>query len=297
MDTFTFSFFFSVAVFVSSDSMIPIEETSAYNYHNNYGIPAFKKIRRNEEFNLILQASGVPTIVGGYYTDIAEVPYQVGLIISLLFLLTSVCGGSLISPTRVLTAAHCHSDGVLKANSFTIVLGSNKLFFGGQRIDTRDVSVHPDWDAKKIANDLAILRIPFVAFTNEIQPIALPTHDDIPNMFTGWVALASGYGLTSDDCRIRRNQSLSSVKLTIISNEECAEPFGLDLIHNSNICTSSANGQSTCRGDSGGPLIVYINHRRVLIGVTSFGARAGCEAGYPAAYSRVSYFIPWIISQ
>ncbi|XP_045773777.1 brachyurin-like [Maniola jurtina] len=275
----------------------PYEEITAFDYHRRLGIPTAIRLRRTEEVNLIIDAIGAPGIVGGAQADIAEVPYQVGLVISLLFLLSSVCGGSLISNNRVLTAAHCYSDGILKANTFTVVMGSNKLFFGGLRIDTTDVSVHPDWNPTKIENDLCILRIPIVAFTDVIKPIALPSHESASNTFAGWTAIASGYGFTSDNSSIRTGQLLSSVKLTVISNDECADFFGWELIQDGNICTSGVNGQSTCRGDSGGPLAVYIKHDRVLIGVTSFGSRATCESGYPAAYSRVSYFLPWITSQ
>ncbi len=49
-------------------------------------------------------------------------------------------------------------------------------------------------------------------------------------------------------------------------------------------------------GDSGGPLTTKIDGKDVLIGVTSFGARVGCKRGYPARYSRVSYFLDWIDS-
>ena len=45
------------------------------------------------------------------------------------------------------------------------------------------------------------------------------------------------------------------------------------------------------QGDSGGPLTCAEGH---LVGITSFGAAAGCEAGYPDAFTRVSYFRDWI---
>lgn len=55
----------------------PAEETTAYDYHRIVGIPRARKLRRDEEMNLILDALPLPTIVGGADTDIAEVPYQV----------------------------------------------------------------------------------------------------------------------------------------------------------------------------------------------------------------------------
>lgn len=47
-------------------------------------------------------------------------------------------------------------------------------------------------------------------------------------------------------------------------------------------------------GDSGGPLTVQQNGHSVQIGIVSFGAYDGCELGYPAAFTRVTYFASWI---
>jgi chymotrypsin len=47
----------------------------------------------------------------------------------------------------------------------------------------------------------------------------------------------------------------------------------------------------------GGPAAVVLNGRLVTVGVTSFGAAAGCTLGYPAVFARVSYFVDWIASK
>lgn len=80
---------------------------------------------------------------------------------------TSVCGATIISSTRLLTAAHCHFDGMFTAQYFTVVLGSNALFTGGLRIDTRDVVLHPNWNPTTIANDIAVIRVNQFKFTRK----------------------------------------------------------------------------------------------------------------------------------
>ncbi|XP_050344614.1 trypsin-4-like [Nymphalis io] len=267
---------------------------SVYDYHRTVGIPLASKVKTAEELGL----KYYPRIVGGSITDIEQVPYQAGLVITILFVLTSMCGGSLISNTRVLTAAHCYTDGILTAQSITVVLGSNTIFTGGHRIATTDIAVHPNWTPSNAANDIAVIYLPSPVITSTgIQPIVLPSADQLGNDFNGFNALASGYGLTRDGGSIPTSQRLSSVNLSVITNAQCTAVYGTDFVHASNICTSGEGGRGTCQGDSGGPLAVNIAGRQVLIGVTSYGARAGCEAGLPAAFARVTSYVSWINSQ
>ncbi|XP_053608807.1 brachyurin-like [Plodia interpunctella] len=269
-----------------------VEELSGYNYHSKVGIREAARIKKLEES---ASTSG-QRIVGGAITDISVVPYQVGLVIQILWVFTSVCGGSLISSTQVVTAAHCYSDGSITAQGFTAVLGSNTLFTGGVRIASNDIAVHPQWNPSTAANDIAVLRISSVTFSNVIQPIALPSGDEVNNLFVDEVALASGFGLTSDGGNIGLTQRISSVDLSVITNAACAAVFG-PFVHNTNVCTSGAGGTSTCSGDSGGPLAALSGGRRVLIGVTSYGAAAGCQLGFPAAFARVTSYVSWILAQ
>lgn len=88
-----------------------------------------------------------------YYFD-----FQAGLIGDVTGLnALSVCGGTLISTTRVATAAHCWNDGVHQIWRFTVVLGSEFLFSGGTRITTSAAAVHPNWSPILVRNDIAVL--------------------------------------------------------------------------------------------------------------------------------------------
>ncbi|KOB72613.1 Chymotrypsin [Operophtera brumata] len=279
-----------VAVAQAKYLQVDLEDNTAYNYLAKYGLPLAEKIRAAEE------AASQNRIVGGSIAHIEAFPHQVG-IIAQFSQGQGVCGGSLISTNRVLTAAHCWFDGRNQATLFTLVLGSNTLFYGGTRVNTNHVVMHSDWIPTLIRNDVAMAYMPnHVALTNLIQPVALPSGSQLDENFTGEIANATGFGLTSDAnaynflCfspggSISANQFVSSVQLPVISNTVCFMSFPF-IIQSSNICINGAGGRSTCSGDSGGPLTVQRNGRPLLIGVTSFGSGSGCELGFPAAFAR-----------
>nr|QRN45225.1 collagenase-like 5 [Tineola bisselliella] len=264
-------------------------ENPILGYHIKTGIPNANRIKAAEE-------SGVQQrIIGGHITDISEIPYQAGLVIQILVIFTSICGGSVISNNLILTAAHCYDDGTLTAQSITVVLGSNTLFSGGNRITNTDIVMHPDWTPSTVENDIAVIRIPAVTFSDVIQPIGLPAAADADNLFINQFGIGSGWGLTSDGGSITQDQRLSSVFLRVKTNEQCRETFG-DFVHDSNLCVCARNGRNVCSGDSGGPLALTAGGRTFVIGVTSYGAAAGCESGYPSAFARVTSYLSWINS-
>ncbi|CAG9788166.1 unnamed protein product [Diatraea saccharalis] len=282
-----------LAVVASYAEVNSVEELTAFNYHTRIGIPEATRRKQLEE-EAAKTGQDIQRIVGGQITAISAVPYQVGILIHVTASLTSMCGGSLISPTRIISAAHCQNDGNFNAIAFTAILGSANFFSGGVRIWTNDIVNHPQWNPATIDNDITVVRIPQVTYTNVIQPIALPIGAEVNNLFTGQIALASGFGRIADG-NVAQNQLLHSVSLPIISNFQCSLTFG-GFIRSTNICTSGAGGMGTCQGDSGGPLVVTSGNRQILVGVTSFGSAAGCTVGFPAAYARITSFLSWIHS-
>ncbi|CAK1581272.1 unnamed protein product [Parnassius mnemosyne] len=257
---------------------------SMSGYHDLVGIPRAISLRLSERLRIV---------GGSQVAAISSLPYQAGILATLTTGHTSICGGSLISNTRVLTAAHCWWDGHFQAQKFTIVLGSLKIFSGGTRLETKDVVVHPSWNTRDILNDVAMVKIPRVVFNKNIQSISLPTKEMNQN-FAGLTATASGYGKTSDtQSSFPTTTSLHQIQLTVMNNTECQKNFKVT-IHNSHLCTDGIRGVGTCDGDSGGPLSLVWNQRRILVGIVSFGLGDGCQKGLPSVYTRVTAFLTWI---
>ncbi|XP_026493955.2 brachyurin-like [Vanessa tameamea] len=264
----------------------------AYGYLTKYGIPEGERIQKAEEEYLRTPSA---KIVGGSPAAVGQFKYQAGLISDIIGITgRGVCGGSLITPNRVLTAAHCWNDGRHQAWRVTVVLGSTLLFSGGTRIESTDVQSHPHWFPLLILNDIAVIRLPVnVQLSETIGTIALPTGSLSTEDFVGEAAIASGFGITKDGGGISADQFLNHVTMNVIPNFLCSLAYP-SAIRPSNICTRTIGGTSTCRGDSGGPLVVHRNDTPLLVGVTSFGSIFGCGIGFPAAFVRVSSFLDFI---
>ncbi|XP_072946809.1 brachyurin-like [Epargyreus clarus] len=264
-------------------SAAPQYEKIFYSYHEEIGIPEYARITAAEE---AMDFDGA-RIVGGSNSNVGQWPFFGGLLIQLTDGRQSVCGSSLLSNTRAVTAAHCWRHRNLQARQFTVILASNRLNSGGTRVVTNRVAMHGSYNQNTLANDIAMITLNHVGFNNNINRINLPSGSA---SYVGTSANAIGFGRTADGSAGNNNQNLRHVTLTVISNDECRRTFGGNIIA-STLCTSGAGGRSTCQGDSGGPLRI---NGPTLIGVTSFGSTAGCQRGFPAAFARVTSFVSWL---
>ncbi|XP_013198619.2 collagenase-like [Amyelois transitella] len=256
-----------------------ITETICY-YHSDVGIPEATRIKSAELIN--------QRVTGGELADLGVYPFFAGLVIAVNVNLTSVCGASIISNTKLITAAHCWTDGEYQALLVEVVLASNTLFTGGTRVATDDVIAHEDFNPESLQNDIAIITVPRIEFSGNLMAISLPMVDS----YVGTQCQVVGFGRTAEEEPLTLTQQLSHAYLTVISNEECGIFYG-ELITDSLVCTSGLDGRGPCGGDSGGP-VFYGDEEFTLIGVVSFGAAYGCEAGFPSSHTRVTAFLQWI---
>ncbi|KAL0829280.1 hypothetical protein ABMA28_004093 [Loxostege sticticalis] len=289
-----------VVVALVASASAYVEVFGPRGYHEEIGIPLAAELKAKEDQALgsmarLLTGFDDERVVGGVVAPANSHPYLGGLLINFANIAgQSVCGSSLLSANRLVTAAHCWFDGRNQANMFTVILGSNFLWYGGQRIATRHVVMHPQWTPWNLSNDVAMIYLPFsVSFTNSIQPIALPSTWEQFDTFVGEWAVAAGFGKTTDQ-QVGASTVVSHVSLRVITVHECRMVFGSNFVFESTLCTSGQGFVGVCGGDSGGPLFVERNGQRLLIGISSFVANNNCQGGHPSAFARVTSFMSFI---
>ncbi|XP_043855962.1 tryptase-like [Dromiciops gliroides] len=238
-------------------------------------------------------------IVGGSDAQEGEWPWQISLRKNWNGFWRHSCGGSLIHPSWILTAAHCIVTSKNEPSDFMIQLRQQNLYENDHLLPLEEIIIHPNYNNHLEGFDMALLKLQSpVQLNKTIQIIRLPEAfqtftPDMECWVTGWGNIESGVHLPSP-------YTLKKVQVPVMDALTCDHQYHLDssvpesqrIILDNMICAGRA-GKNPCQGDSGGALACKVQGSWLQAGIVSWGEFCG---GFhrPGVYTRVTAFVDWI---
>lgn len=241
-------------------------------------------------------AKATPFIIGGSETTISSAPWMVQL--AYYDDVTGdgyFCGGTLVAPNKVLTAAHCVA-GLDWTKNGAVLAGASDLY------DSANGTVagvwrqwnHPKYNAAAIQNDVAVLTLDRPL---DIPTLRLAASNDDALYTAGRDSVVYGWGLTSGADGADLSVKLKTAQLPLVADATCNSAMQSvlgedDFAEGSMLCAGTpatggdAGTTTPCNGDSGGPLV----SGGKIIGIVSWGVQ-GCTAqgAYPVFTKVKSY--------
>jgi secreted trypsin-like serine protease len=201
------------------------------------------------------------------------------------------CGGSLIGPSTVLTAAHCCEG--FSASAIEVLVGWHDLENDneGERVNVRSIDMYSGYDRFSLDGDICMLQLEnSVRRVGEIIQLDRGTDKTPLSIMT-----VAGWGNTSPTGS-NFPAKAQEVDVKYVPNEVCNTPPSryVGQITDGMLCAGFEDGgYDACQGDSGGPIFKMVNDQPVLTGVVSWGF--GCaQPNAPGVYARVEHYLNFI---